>query len=594
MELYSLQNIIFGKDDINNIDMYSTIKKILFSEGDCVNTASVLSFDTYFNMFSLKKWNHYTNIEDIYLKICLKSSNGCKIRIYAYYRNDTTEKVAEKEIEKCNDYREIEICVGHVDSEELFFDVVYTGDLDIKAASWCTAKIPCNKVKLSLNICTFKKEKYICGNLQKIYDFFREHAGIREKISIFVVDNGGTLSQRDIGCPNTYLIPNKNLGGAGGFARGVIEISEKAPDTTHILLMDDDVGINCESIYVTIKLLEYMKDEYKNYFIGGDMFNIEHRNEKYAGIEWWDRKGNCVCSAGPRRMFNRFDALINDIESIHKDQYQAWWYCVVPTSIMNVHNLPYPLFFRQDDIDFSFRNGAKIIHMNGICVWHEPFYKKQLAFPFNLDIRNMLALSFTDNHLSEFKTLLKLVKIALKKICYFNYDYAHALLDSLEQVCEGPNFYKDSGNCQKALKLGLSRNEKFREITPECQDVNYFQDYFKVQETRLGFLKHIFFILTLNGHFLPNFMIKKGEGLDFYDDESNSNFFLREKIYVINRFSSTYATRIKSNKKCFKAVKRIIILLIKYILNRNRIKKEFIINYKTMTDISFWKKYLDI
>ena len=40
------------------------------------------------------------------------------------------------------------------------------------------------------------------------------------------------------------------------------------------------------------------------------------------------------------------------------------------------NNYPFPCFFRGDDVEFTIRNESKIINLNGLNVWHEPFYKK--------------------------------------------------------------------------------------------------------------------------------------------------------------------------------------------------------------------------
>lgn len=45
-----------------------------------------------------------------------------------------------------------------------------------------------------------------------------------------------------------YYHRNKNVGGSGGFTRGMIESIRQKPKATHVLLMDDDVVVLSESI----------------------------------------------------------------------------------------------------------------------------------------------------------------------------------------------------------------------------------------------------------------------------------------------------------------------------------------------------------
>ena len=66
--------------------------------------------------------------------------------------------------------------------------------------------------------------------------------------------------------------------------------------------------------------------------------------------------------------------------------------------------MPLPIFIRGDDIEFSRRCNAKILSLPGICVWHEPFYKKysEIMEDYYL-LRNVLIFSFsTPQNLIEF------------------------------------------------------------------------------------------------------------------------------------------------------------------------------------------------
>ena len=75
-------------------------------------------------------------------------------------------------------------------------------------------------------------------------------------------------------------------------------------------------------------------------------------------------------------MLNTGDIIRADIEeSINT---LAWWYCCFPLADALKHRLALPLFFQYDDLDFSQRNAhLKKVTLNGVCVWHEPFEKKE-------------------------------------------------------------------------------------------------------------------------------------------------------------------------------------------------------------------------
>ena len=76
------------------------------------------------------------------------------------------------------------------------------------------------------------------------------------------------------------IVPNPNVGGAGGFARGMLEAL--AGGATHVLLMDDDVHVSPESFKRTYNLLSLVKNCYKQAFLNGAMLSLEEPNLQYC------------------------------------------------------------------------------------------------------------------------------------------------------------------------------------------------------------------------------------------------------------------------------------------------------------------------
>ena len=97
-----------------------------------------------------------------------------------------------------------------------------------------------------------------------------------QHIVMRVVDNGRTLDTEKYNSEYVHIYPNQNVGGAGGFTRGIIESMDAEKKPTHIILMDDDVKILPESLIRTYSLLAIMKDEYDSHFISGAMLFMEH------------------------------------------------------------------------------------------------------------------------------------------------------------------------------------------------------------------------------------------------------------------------------------------------------------------------------
>ena len=75
--------------------------------------------------------------------------------------------------------------------------------------------------------------------------------------TILFSDNGKTLDMNKLSSAHIHIVQNKNTGGAGGFTRDLIEIldaNNAGMEITHVLLMDDDIVIDPESLLKTYRI----------------------------------------------------------------------------------------------------------------------------------------------------------------------------------------------------------------------------------------------------------------------------------------------------------------------------------------------------
>lgn len=231
-----------------------------------------------------------------------------------------------------------------------------------------------NPVKLALSTTTFKKEEYIVPNIDLVK---REVLGssdpIAEAFHMFVVDNGCTLDAEALSNDGVTVLPNKNVGGAGGFARGMMEALASSEGYTHILLMDDDVKISAESLKRTYNLLALAKGDYRDAFINGAMLAIEQPNLQFEDVSF-------VIKSGAYRRVKEDKLYIDQVKDVVENEsinvevpnaYGAWWYSCIPLKVVREKGLPLPVFVRCDDVEYGMRTNPTYMTMNGICVWHE-------------------------------------------------------------------------------------------------------------------------------------------------------------------------------------------------------------------------------
>lgn len=239
------------------------------------------------------------------------------------------------------------------------------------------------QIKINIVICTFNRESYIKRNLASLN---KCHKYINH---VYIIDNASNLKIAS----NKFctIVKNKNLGGSGGFARGIYE-SKKDKKCTHVWLMDDDITFELATIrdaYLKIKRMD------GNDWLGFAMMEQENPLIKYEMGAYW----NGISSHRNNESHNLLRSKYN---------YSAWWSIIIPISSLNKYNYPLPFFIKFDDIEYGMRRtNEKIIFGDDFKIWHPSFKNKYKPYLEYYQIRN----SFITNSLHFRKArLLSLIR----------------------------------------------------------------------------------------------------------------------------------------------------------------------------------------
>lgn len=426
-------------------------------------------FTTFFNALPTSKWMRYTCAREFFLHLELKGA-ACT---FAQTRADTytwhVERLedAVRDIAVSEEWVTLDIPLELNDDVLVGFLLETQGAVQIRNSYYYTEVNDENirPVELALCTTTFKNENYILPNVELVRKRIIEtDEPISGHFSMHVVDNGRTLDAKDVESERIFLHPNPNAGGAGGFARGMIEAMEQAPRATHVLLMDDDVSISPESIIRTFNLLSIVNDDYSEAFLSGAMMSMDQPNLRYEDVGFVACNGKYFPAKNLAYVDVLHDCVANEA-FVHcnpeeagydadrmSQSYAAWWYCVIPVSVIDREGLPLPIFVRTDDVEYSLRAHAKIMTMNGICVWHAPFKQRYSAAVERYQMpRNVLIGQFTSGMapLSDFIGDLKIgFELELKK---YNYDNAALGPRCLRGLSEGPVLHHGKGSSREKL-----------------------------------------------------------------------------------------------------------------------------------------------
>ena len=163
----------------------------------------------------------------------------------------------------------------------LFFELISLADDNfINKGFYYTELAPVNSVKLGIVITHFNRKHYVLPAIDRVSKDLLQDPYFKDKISLIVVDNSQNITPEEAQC--AIVIPNQNLGGSGGFTRGLMYLEDQK-DYTHCLFMDDDASCEIESIRRAYALLQYTTTE-KFVVAGAQMSETfpQHMYEKGA------------------------------------------------------------------------------------------------------------------------------------------------------------------------------------------------------------------------------------------------------------------------------------------------------------------------
>lgn len=437
-------------------------------------------FMTYFGSFSVKKWRRYTGVKDLTPTLALESSTPVSVTLtmMAYRR---LEKRAIREITRetgrTDDgwYRYVIDYPQGIDAQLVAFTVIAGNEsATIRNVRYCADLRSPRDVRVEIVTTTYRKERQVIGNIEMIRRALLEDPQWGKHFRLTVVDNGRTLPE-DVAADDgsITLIPNGNVGGAGGFAAGMIHAAESGW-ATHVLLMDDDVTVCPESFKRTVRLLQYADGGYANATVAGAMLstaNFEMQQEDIGRIQ----PERNLQPFKPRLIMDReYDICFNeelipasDVQGL----YSAWWYSCFPVRRVHDYGLPIPLFYRRDDVEYATRiqekEPLKFMTLNGVCVWHDAFdLRWNPAVEVYLSTRNMLIQqAFTPDAGYSMRAMVDLMRRAVVDHGRrFDYPSMELVCDAIEDYLRGPDFYRHPVG-ERLFMRAAAKAEKVRPLS---------------------------------------------------------------------------------------------------------------------------------
>ncbi|MDE7179348.1 MAG: glycosyltransferase [Lachnospiraceae bacterium] len=551
-------------------------------------------FDTYFNGLTIEKWLKYTAVKEVSLKV--KISGKFKVILINKERINTDifektlcEQIIESDVpgEFILQYKDgsgkgmYTFGLEALEDDSKYYGGAYIADIDEKDI---------RNVKVGIGICTFKREAFIEKNIRILNETIleNEQSPLFSHLEIFIADNGKTLDVGRLQSDNIHIYPNRNLGGAGGFTRDMIEMIQNNDkyQVTHVLLMDDDVVIEPEALVKTYILLSLIKDEYTEAFIGGAMLRIDQQYQQVeSGAVWNGGNLNSLKRGLDLRLCD--ECLYNEVEEY--SEFNAWWYCCFPIEIVRDDNLPLPIFIRGDDLEYGLRNMKKLILMNGICVWHEPFDYKYSSFLEYYIMRNQLIdNSFHCQWYGKKQLNKTMFKHCVQEIMFYRYKNVDLYLQGIKDFLKGPKWLMEQDGEVLHKKI-MSVGYKGQDLEELPMGLNYpvYEKSLKKYNTIITNIKRN---LSFNGLFLPS----KGENVVSMSAAKTSQFYRKKRVMHYDAAGKKAFITERSLGKSMKYLAKTIAMLFVISFKLTKAQQAYREDGLELRTLEFWKGYLEI
>lgn len=218
---------------------------------------------------------------------------------------------------------------------------------------------------------------------------------------VIVVDQGGTLAEHagftalQRSGPGVRLITQPNLGGSGGYARGMLE-AQQHPHSA-VLFSDDDAVISEESLR---RMVTYQALASEPTILGTPLFS-SLEPLRLTALSEAVRPGDFQWHAadgvrGPVDLTGTSPEQWTFLRARGEANYTGWWATLFPPGTAAELGLPAPFFLKWDDAEYGLRatsRGYRHVVLPGTSVRHPPWdaYRTQMSWTSRVLHRNRLA-----------------------------------------------------------------------------------------------------------------------------------------------------------------------------------------------------------
>lgn len=348
-------------------------------EGIDVPAGATASFGTYFGGVPAATWRACTDVRA--LRLTLTVEGAATLRVMATDAEGTARTIQELP----RTAGEVAVEVG-LDASMgwLWFEAeAHDEPARVRGARWEAPAPSRAEVSIAIAVTTFDRVE----DCARLVAALGEDERLRGRIEwVTVVDQGSVAvrsSEAFVRAAHGWgerltVIEQANLGGSGGFSRGMLEGAESG--ASHVLLLDDDVVLEPESV---LRMVAFAEHAVGLPLVGAQMLSLTEPTVLHSYGERVDPQRFWWVPVAPS--LERVD-----LEHAHPDgtpafdrhyavDFNGWWMCLIPTEVVRHIGAAMPLFIKWDDAEYGLRAAAAghpTVTLPGAALWHVPWTAK--------------------------------------------------------------------------------------------------------------------------------------------------------------------------------------------------------------------------
>lgn len=424
-----------------------------------LNKGAEANLNTYFGRFAASYWQRWTTVTEVQVSATLNVARRARIKLLASDIAGHRRIVDSIEVTESGSFTMTAPLDKFVDGGAMWLEfAAIGGDVEISDLAW-TVDAPDHVRPVAIAICTFNRADD-CA--QTIAALASDDTVVAAIDAVFVVDQGTDLVQdRQLYTETAAKLGDKlrylrqpNLGGAGGFTRGLYEVSA-VNEHADVILMDDDILCEPETV---LRLNAFANLTVEPTLVGAQMLFLLNPDYLNVGAEEVHLHKLMHGQKVPKALRNV--SMLNKRQERRVDAgYNAWWTCLIPAEVVARIGLPIPIFFQWDDVEYGIRAreaGFVTVTLPNAAVWHADFYWKDFDdWARYFSTRNSLIVGALHTELDAKALSRQFFRSISEHLVAMQYGLVYTTLKGIEDFLDGPKGLADGGiEAMAAIRKG--------------------------------------------------------------------------------------------------------------------------------------------